>query len=408
VTVPGFLGFEEIATLQQIRKTMNRKSILLLPALMMTAASLAKGQTYSGAVLYPVTLPILDVPGGVVFDVSAGQAVGVGSPLSNHAYLWTTVGALDLNPSGFAESEALGTNGTQQVGYASGSGGTVDEHALLWNGTAASAVDLSPTNLSGIYDSLAVATSGTQQVGMGDGATDGSHALLWTGTAASAVDLNPTNLSGITSSEALGTDGAQQVGYGGPFFGTHALLWTGTAASAVDLNPSGFADSIAYGINGTQQTGGGKPSILSGSHALLWTGTAASAVDLNPTNFSGIDDSVAYATNGIQQVGYGEGSGTGLEPFGDGYYPNALVWTGTAGSAVNLQRLLPATGTWNGSTAYSVDASGDVFGTADGTFNDVTATFVVEWSPVPEPAASSLLLIVGGGMLTRRRRKLVA
>jgi hypothetical protein len=38
------------------------------------------------------------------------------------------------------------------------------------------------------------------------------HALLWNGTAASAVDMNPTNLTGITFSEADGMSGTQQVG----------------------------------------------------------------------------------------------------------------------------------------------------------------------------------------------------
>ncbi len=67
------------------------------------------------------------------------------------------------------------------------------------------------------------------------------HALLWSGTAASAVDLNP---SGIDLVYAYGISGGQQVGsgYGSATGGIiyHALLWSGTAASAVDLNPSGF------------------------------------------------------------------------------------------------------------------------------------------------------------------------
>lgn len=44
--------------------------------------------------------------------------------------------------------------------------------------------------------------------------TESIHAMLWNGTAGSAVDLNPTDVSGITTSYAYATDGSQQVGCG--------------------------------------------------------------------------------------------------------------------------------------------------------------------------------------------------
>ncbi|MGD1277616.1 MAG: PEP-CTERM sorting domain-containing protein [Tepidisphaeraceae bacterium] len=235
-----------------------------------------------------------------------------------------------------------------------------------------------------------------QTVGYGTSASNNSHALLWSGTAASAVDLQPTNLSGYDQSYALGTNGTQQVGYGagsGTGYNAHALLWSGTAGSAVDLNPTklaGFTASYALGTSGTQQVGDGYDSGASNWHALLWSGTADSAVDLQPTNLTGFTQSQANGTNGIQQVGYGDGQ--------------ALLWFGTADSAVDLQLLLPATGTWTGSIAYTIDAAGNVYGTADGAFNGVTGTFAVEWSPVPEPTAVSLVVIAGIGMLARRRR----
>jgi hypothetical protein len=130
-----------------------------------------------------------------------------------------TYRAVDLNPSGFTDSNARGASGMQQVG----SGGTGGHgHALLWSGTAQSAIDLNP---SGFTDSIARGASGMQQVGSGHGAvgagTD-SHALLWSGTAQSAIDLNP---SGFTYSYAYGCSGARQVGAGGyPAIGVHALL----------------------------------------------------------------------------------------------------------------------------------------------------------------------------------------
>jgi hypothetical protein len=99
---------------------------------------------------------------------------------------------------------------------------------------------------------------------------------LWNGTAASVVDLNPV---GFYHSKAVGVSGASQVGYGvDPATGgaQHALLWNGTAASAIDLHPyltglgPAFVESYAQGIadNGTivgwAQAGGV-------DYAVLWT-----------------------------------------------------------------------------------------------------------------------------------------
>jgi len=83
-----------------------------------------------------------------------------------------------------------------------------------------------------------VSVSGSEQVGYEYAATDQDHAVLWTGSAASAVDLNPTDLSGINYSAAYATNGIDQVGYGynnATIISGNALLWSGTAGSAVNL-----------------------------------------------------------------------------------------------------------------------------------------------------------------------------
>jgi hypothetical protein len=361
------------------------------------SASAASGGALQGTVLYPLTLPngFSDI---FQDDAAGGQVVGSGYGSAtgeyDHALLWsgTASSAVDLNPSGFTQSYAFGTTGGQQVGYGEGSATGGNNYALLWTGTASSAVDLNPT---GFTQSYAFGTSGGQQVGRGITTGGNSDALLWSGTASSAVDLNPT---GFTLSGANGTDGSQQVGYGwGSATGNnrHALLWSGTASSAVDLNPTGFTQSYASGTSGGQQVGYGEGSATGGNnHALLWTGTASSAVDLNP---SGFVSSGADGTNGSQQVGSGYGP-----PTESGC---ALLWSGTAASAVDLQSLLPATGSWNWSNAFSIDSSGDVFGDANGTYNDYTGVFAVEWSTaIPEPATSSLLLVASAGTLLRRVR----
>ncbi len=275
---------------------------------------------------------------------------------------------IDLNPSGFIDSAALGISGSQQVGSGLTGG---NSHALLWSGTAASAVDLNP---SGFTESGAGGISGSQQVGNGYGPGTGgnSHALLWSGTAASAVDLHP---SGFSWSYALGVSGSQQVGNGTMAgFNNHALLWSGTAASAVDLHPSGFTDSIANGISGSQQVGHGYgPSTGGNVHALLWSGTAVSAVDLNP---SGFIVSEALGLSGSQQVGDGTMAGGN---------PHALLWSGTAASAVDLHSFLSSN--YTSSFAQGVDANSNIVGYA---YNSSTGqNDAILWFPCSPPLVTT-------------------
>jgi hypothetical protein len=355
-------------------------------------APLALAQQYVGTVLYPLTTPNGYYGGDaeILQSSVAGQTVGWDQTLTyaQHAALWSAPDgvATDLNPAGFANSDAFATNGVQQVGGAgNGPGFTPDQdQAMLWSGTAASAVNLNP---GGFTYSIAYGIAGNQQVGKGEGSITGNndHALLWSGTAASAVDLNPV---GFTNSVAFGAAGNRQVGSGDG----HALLWSGIAASAIDLNPAGFIYSDALGIAGNQQVGDGSISTTNYNyHALLWSGTATSALDLNPVGFT---NSVALDTNGNQQVGYGQFSTVPDE---------ALFWSGTAASAIQLQALLPSAGTWDDSWASSIDASGNVFGYADGTLDGLSGGFAVEWSPIPEPASLSILAVYASGLLRHRR-----
>jgi hypothetical protein len=291
--------------------------------------------------------------------------------------------------------------------------GEVYPHALLWSGTAASVVDLNPTDLPGILGSHAFGVSGKQQVGEGLDANGNHYAMLWNGTAASAVNLSPINLTGFSDSIAIGTDVTDQIGYGygsatgtnpnsSIGYNTHAILWSGTAASAVDLSPtnlSGFISSQGKAVSGNQEVGyGSGPATGTNSsggyysHALLWTGTADSTVDLNPTNLSGFISTSANGTNGVTQVGFGETSTD---------EPQALAWSGSAASTINLQSLLPNSYTWFHSTAYTIDSAGNIYGIANSTSGYL---FAVEWSPVPEPTSFGLLSVLVTAALIHKQR----
>jgi probable HAF family extracellular repeat protein len=83
-----------------------------------------------------------------------------------------------LHPGEFESSYAYGTNGTQQVGY--GWSWTTGDHALLWNGTAASYVDLHQFLPAGFIYSDAMGIDGYGNiVGYAQNSSGYTHAILW-------------------------------------------------------------------------------------------------------------------------------------------------------------------------------------------------------------------------------------
>src|SRR5262249_10852058 len=130
--------------------------------------------------------------------------------------------------------------------------------------------------------SAATAISGTEQVGLGVSLDDDTqHALLWSGSAASAVDLSPTNLTDIPESGAFATNGNLQVGYGigaGTGNQNNALLWSGAGNRAVtlqDLLPAGtWTDSEAFAIDAYSHVFGiadGTYNGITGTYAVEWS-----------------------------------------------------------------------------------------------------------------------------------------
>jgi hypothetical protein len=145
----------------------------------------------------------------------------------NHSMVWSGSASayVDLHAL-FTWTYCTGVQGGQQVGYGERPVYTVFyQHAMLWNGSAGTAVDLQPA--TGYPYSKAMGVAYGQQVGYtstsaypgGDtiGYQPGSHAMMWTGSAASAVDLHP---AGYDGSQALATNGVQQGGWGYIALGT--------------------------------------------------------------------------------------------------------------------------------------------------------------------------------------------
>jgi hypothetical protein len=233
----------------------------------------------------------------------AGGSLIVGTLITNdggyfgfpHAALWqgSSYTFTDLNPSGSCGSCSPGSNAYDTDGtFIAGSSGS-PEHAFLWKlGQLKTPVDLNP---AGFAYSEAYAGNGKAQAGYAYSTTTNSyHAVLWHGTAASVVDLTPSTMS---SAYATGLGSKSEVGCGTPVGMTvsHALLWHGTAASVKDLQPSGFTDSCARAAHGNVQVGYGHISGTNALHALLWKGKAKTAVDLQlylPGTFT---SSEAYA-----------------------------------------------------------------------------------------------------------------
>lgn len=322
---------------------------------MLISGAQAVAVTYTATLLDPPDVSLGSIGRGISNGMQVGRVTFRGPPQDTRAVLWkgTSGNVVFLDPL----TEVDDISGASVVGSGNGN------HALLWTGDAASAVDLHP---AGFFSSKALGVSNDSQVGVGDG-----HALLWRGTAASVVDLHPPN---FLASRAEDVWGDSQVGAGNTANGKeYALLWKGTAASVVSLNPPGFDQSTALGIWEERQVGSGRGDPTGDrEHALLWNSTPESAVDLNPTGFA---HSHANGVSGNFQVGWGKGSSTGNKD-------HALVWSGSAESAVDLHpflAILPIA--MHESYAYDVDDDGTIVGYA----LSYTVAYAVLWTPGPAP-----------------------
>jgi hypothetical protein len=273
---------------------------------------------------------------GVTGDNEAGYTSCQGACYFYHGAVWSGSAAswFDLSTvsPGVVQSVNAATNGL--VGGQNGS------HAVIWDISAHSSVDLNPV---GHVTSTVNAMAGQREGGsMFVTNNDPEHACIWSGTPGSVVDLQPL-VTNVSYSRVYGMDEQHQVGATWYSSYAHAALWTGTAASWVDLYPAlaGAENSLAYGVSAGQQAG-----VLIGyfgtndtTHACVWRGTAASCVDINPV---GATDSWAYGTSLGRQVGYATINGA----------KHAGTWGGTSASWEDLSLVLP--GSWGDTQATAV------------------------------------------------------
>jgi hypothetical protein len=187
---------------------------------------------------------------GIYGYKQVGYGTPTGAPYSaRHALIWSgsAASAVDIHPANFYASLAYAVSGNQIVGTG-GKYANTSYHALLWNTDTGGLVDLHAASRGG--ESAALATDGHQQVGYRFSQAR-RYAILWSGTAESAIDLTP---AGYTLAVAEDVYGGLQVGYGAtPTISTYrALLWSGSAASVVDLGqfaPAGYSEFYAYSID---------------------------------------------------------------------------------------------------------------------------------------------------------------
>ncbi len=275
------------------------------------------GKDCSAKVYYPLVWsgpssePIVLLPPNYVegWAYGAGSALVVGTLITNnggyfgyrHAALWQGASHtfVDLNPAGSCGSCSPGSNAYGTDGkHIAGSGGS-PLHALLWKvNNLKTPVDLNP---AGFAYSEAYAASGKVQGGYAfSSTTNTNHAVIWRGTAVSAVDLTPSTVS---SAYVTGLGSHSEVGCGTlvGMAATHAVLWHGTAASMRDLQPAGFIDSCARAAEAKLQVGYGHTS-SNALHALLWAGSAKSAVDLHQYLPVGFTSSEAFAIDAAGDI----------------------------------------------------------------------------------------------------------
>ena len=338
---------------------------LAIVGMWLVAASTAIGQTYS-----PQFLPTGPWASASAAAISGGGQVVVGavwtaSQAHSEAVLWRNGVLTSLHPPGFLNSNCYGVSkdGSMQVG-----GGELPGHlgrALMWEGSAGTVRDLTPSEVTSCY-LLGISDDGSSQLGWGEVCnqyTCGSiYARLWSGTPQSAQILR--QWYNITYAGGISGDGRTQVGTSYDNNSHYrAVAWFGSLEGTVlHAAPYAWTFANATSYDGSIQVGQGRlPDGLTPYRALVWHSTPESVQELLPSGFSD-SDALAISRDGRFVVGFA------WNIIGGGDYPEAVVWDLTTGASLNLHDFLPAQFTsstglrW--SQAVGVDDAGNVLGNA--------------------------------------------
>jgi hypothetical protein len=279
---------------------------------------------------------------------------------TTHAVLWTGTpeSIIDLHPSGYALSSAIGQSGNTIVGKIMPKGTSIYRlQAATWDATTYKVTNCHPDGydnsmMNGISDNVIVGSASPT----GSTSFDNLHAVIWNGISRKVRDIHP---EGYVSSNAFGVLGDIIVGYATPKDSSaHAALWHNSTGQFTDLHPAKYYESRIQGTTSAMQFG------HADNHAMVWYGSASSAVDIHP---SGYKASHIYSAAGNIQVGEAMAS---LTPSPISYAPisHAMLWQGNAESAIDLHNTtlsLKQSGVplkIVSSSAYSVDSNGNIAG----------------------------------------------
>ncbi|HEX4591235.1 MAG TPA: PEP-CTERM sorting domain-containing protein [Gemmataceae bacterium] len=295
-------------------------------------------------------------------------------------------------------------------------GSTLSTHAVTWNGTPNSAVDIHATSnsgqLGGVTDTsiYAVSSSPNGFQAAGKAIVSGyNQAFMWTGATPQSAQVIKLHddvrmfdswVNGVYTFNGV----AKQVGYsddrtsGGGFTQPRARVWSGSAASAIDLTPPGF-------LFGSIQAGNGD-----GPNEILCGSSGTSLYDVRPTIWMGtsgayrnLDTTADHPAGTIRYCLQTSGVGN-LDLSAYGGSSHAAIWDFASGGVIDLHDLLPPEYQLSGgsSTAFYEDAFGNVYGQA--TTNGSSVGVPMIWAvSVPEPSSLSLAGALAMFLWARRR-----
>ena len=394
---------------------MNRKVVLLFAAWMVCASTHA--QTYTTRSLQG------QYPEGDLVEISAAtttpnsvEIVGIRSFHNGTSertpliFPTATSNAVLMNmppfgTGGYISAVAMTPLGVIEAGqYDRVVGSTGATHAVVWNGTPGSAVDLhiasnTPANGSRAYG-VSATPIGFQATGMIE-SNGRDAAAMWSGSTPQSSTytlLHADNMFQSRAPVAYTFNGAaKQAGYA-EFPGSgnrHPVVWSGTAGSYVDILPVGFVAGEVYSATaeGGQELLGGVARDATSNRPVVWRGTGGDVQVLSgtPERQAGHVQSLS-STHAVGQI-HIVNSGS----------HHASIWDLATGQVTDLHRFLPAEYVNGTSSALYVDAVGNVYGSAQMAGAVSAVPFV--WT-IPEPsgaAMTALALALCSRRLPRRR-----